>query len=105
MAFEVGLTWKVGLMAIFVTVVAAAQVQKSCFQNDGLITLFLTSRNGPTRFIRRPYGMRYRVAMTDMRRDAIFVGSLLNVLPNGATFRKRLVIHPRSEGVTQGVHV
>ena len=52
LAFEVGLTWKVGLMAIFVTVVAAAQVQKSCFQNDWLITLFLTGRNGPTGFIR-----------------------------------------------------
>ena len=52
LTFEVGLAWKFGLMAIFITVVAAAQVQKSCFQNDRLITLFLTGRNGPTGFIR-----------------------------------------------------
>ena len=52
LTFEVGLAWKFGLMAIFITVVAAAQVQKSGFQNDWLIILFLTGRDGPTGFIR-----------------------------------------------------
>ena len=105
LTFEVGLAWKFGLMAIFITVVAAAQVQKSGFQNDWLIILFLTGRDGPTGFIRLPCGMRHGMAMANVRCDAVFIGRLLNVLANGAAIGNRLVIHPRFEGIAQGVHV
>ena len=43
--------------------------------------------------------------MANVRRDAIFVGRLLNVLPNGAAICNGFVIDPRFERVAQGVHV
>ena len=50
-ALEIGLTWKMGLVAILVAVIAATQIKKSGFQDDGLIIVFLVDCQGPACFM------------------------------------------------------
>jgi hypothetical protein len=92
-------------VAIFITVVPAAKIQKSGFENDGIFSVCALGCHGPARLFGRPGGPRDRMSVVDVCCDAVFVRRVLDVLANGFAICNRFVIDPWFKGIAQRVHV